>query len=244
MSDVFKLSDTMEVRFVPIDSVRERDVNARQMDAGKFDILMSNIKQEGMLESLPLVRLREDLADSDYEIISGHHRIRAARKVGMTEVPVIVITREMTEDEVISKQLSHNSLNGHDDEETLKRLYDSIQNFDWKVASGVTDIELGIEGVSVPLVDIDINFDFEPVLVMFIKPELDKFNELIDSCKAEAEHRYMANMTEFRKFSKVVNAVSQYKDIRNIAGIVSVICDLAKERLTQLKEEDEREERK
>ena len=232
---VFKLSESMEIRFVKLDEIRERDVNARLMDAGKFDTLVNNIKREGMIESLPLVHLID--GDAKYEIISGHHRVRAARRAGMEEIPVIVITRNLTEDEVISKQLSHNSLEGYDDKDVLKRLYDAIEDFDMRVASGVTDLEDAISGVSIPPVDVDINFDLEPILIMFMKPEIDKFEKLLEDCKATAEKKYLANMTEYKKFVKVVNSVAEYKNLRNIAGIMSSICDLARERLNELKEE-------
>lgn len=241
MDNVFKLSEFFEVRFVKLDDIRERDVNARIMDASKFDLLVNNIKNEGMLESLPLVHKLVD-NDGKYEIISGHHRVRASRRAELDQIPVIVITRELTEDEVISKQISHNSLSGYDDPEVLKRMYDAINDFDWRIASGVSDLDLGIEGVSVPSVDVDVEFNFEPVLIMFMKPELDKFKKLIDDCEVDANERYMANMTEFRKFAKVVNSVSDYSEIRNIAGIMSKIYDLAKERLNQLKQEDKNEQ--
>ena len=234
----FKISDSLEVRLVHIDRIRERDVNARVMDSGLFDTLTENIQREGTLESLPLLHEKE-FQDADYEIISGHHRLRAARRAGIEVIPALVYTKELSEDEVISKQLSHNALSGYDDPETLKRMYDAIGDFEWKVASGVSEIDLGIEGDAVSLSDVDITFDFEPVLIMFLRPDVEKFDELLDKSKSLAEQKYMANISEFRKFSKVVNAVSEYSGIRNIAGIVSIICDLAKERLNQLQEEAE-----
>lgn len=235
-SDVFKISENMEVRLLDTDEIIERDVNARVMDNSKFDLLVGNIKREGMLESLPLVH-KTDKADGKYELISGHHRTRASRRAGLKKIPVLVITKHLTEDEIISKQISHNSIDGYDDPETLKRLYDSISSFDWKVASGVTELDFDITADHIPVVDVDVDFNFEPVLIMFMKPDVDKFRELIDTAKSLAEEKYLANMTEFRKFAKVVNSVSDYSDIHNIAGIMSIICDLAKERLSQLKAE-------
>lgn len=235
--EVFKISDSMEVRFVGINDLVERDVNARVMDNGKFDLLVDNIKREGMLESLPLVHSSSKV-DGKYEIISGHHRSRAARRAKLDKVPVIVVTRDLTEDEIISKQISHNSIDGYDDPQTLKRLYDSIQDFEMKVASGVTELELDVKLDNIPLVDVDIDFSFEPVLIMFLKPELDKFKKLITTVDSLADEKYLANMTEFKKFVKTVHATNEYSGIKNIAGIISTICDLANERLKQIQEDN------
>ena len=68
------------------------------------------------------------LIESSGRIIDGHIRWEAARSLGMESIPCIVIERELTEDEIISKQLAHNALTGQSDADLLRALYDSMQD--------------------------------------------------------------------------------------------------------------------
>lgn len=233
-----ELSPSMAIWYVSLDDIKERDKNARVMESDKFKQLVHNIKDEGMLESLPLLHT---IGEGKFEIISGHHRVRASRQAGIFVIPAIVIERDMTEDEITSKQLSHNALSGYDNKDILNELYDSIEDFEQRLKSGLTDMELKMDEPTIGLVNIDVDFSFEPIYIMFMRQGVENFEELIDSLEPDAK-KYLANMTEFNKFAKTVQAVSKYKDIRNIAGIVSMICDLAKERLNELKEEDAQNE--
>lgn len=52
--------------------------------------LAESIKQNGVLSPI-IVRPKENTAD-EYEIISGHRRVMACRKAGITEVPALVVS--------------------------------------------------------------------------------------------------------------------------------------------------------
>jgi len=84
------------------------------------------------------------LAGSDGIIIAGHARLLAARKLGMTEVPVIVLDH-LTETQRRALVLADNrlALNAGWDEEMLRVELESIRedNFDLDVI-GFTDDEL------------------------------------------------------------------------------------------------------
>ena len=57
-------------------------------DNEEMNQLVESIQKQGIAEPL-LVRLLENTAD-EYEVISGHRRLRAAQKAGLTEVPAFV----------------------------------------------------------------------------------------------------------------------------------------------------------
>ena len=64
---------------VPLSELREQDLNVRYMKDAMFKQLVSNIRSRGNLESLPFcARVVEKI-----EIISGHHRARAAKAAGL-----------------------------------------------------------------------------------------------------------------------------------------------------------------
>lgn len=89
------------------------DLNARYMPIETMRILTENIKADGRLESVPLVYVDAKLPEGKYRIISGHHRIEAAKNAGVTQILVMVASPQDADD-VVSRQLAHNALVGLD----------------------------------------------------------------------------------------------------------------------------------
>jgi hypothetical protein len=221
-----ELSPGMALWRIHLDRLRERDVNARYMDDSKFRRLTENIKSEGELESFPLVVKNGD-AD-DFTIISGHHRTRAARAAGHLIVPCIVIERELTEDEITSKQLAHNALAGQDDADLLRALYDSMQDINAKLASGLTEMELKPAAEPVPTDALDFEFEFEPVYILFMASGAKRWRETLDRLEKDVPV-LGADKADFDRYVKMVNTVSKREEIRNIAGIMTKIMDVVEQ---------------
>ena len=59
-------------------------------------------------------------------IISGHHRVEAAIKVGIVEADCLSIEGDVDEGRLTAIQLSHNSLAGEDDPEVLRQMLESL----------------------------------------------------------------------------------------------------------------------
>ena len=59
-------------------------------DNEEMETLAESIKQNGIVSPI-IVRPLENTAD-EYEIISGHRRVMASRKAGITEVPALVVS--------------------------------------------------------------------------------------------------------------------------------------------------------
>jgi ParB family chromosome partitioning protein len=74
----------------------------RYFDPQKMEQLVQSVKAHGILEPL-LVR---PLPDGKYELVAGERRYRAAKTVGLTEVPVTV--RELTNNEALQLSLVEN----------------------------------------------------------------------------------------------------------------------------------------
>ena len=72
------------------------------LDDEKMDTLVDSIRENGILN--PVI-VRPDQS-GNYEIISGHRRLHAARIVGLKKVPAIV--KEMSDDEAIIKMVDAN----------------------------------------------------------------------------------------------------------------------------------------
>ncbi len=63
------------------------------LDNEEMDSLVESIKEQGILSPL-IVR---PLENGEYEVISGHRRLHAAEKVGLTEVPALIYPLDRNE---------------------------------------------------------------------------------------------------------------------------------------------------
>lgn len=230
MQRILELYHGIAIYKVHLDELREADVNARVMEKKKFERLTANIAKDKRLESLPLCtpKSRDDEGNiTELRIISGHHRIRSARSANIMEIFVMVIEELLTEDQIASKQLAHNALNGHDDLQVLKTIYNSIHDLDEKLAAGLTEIE-NEQLSKVKLEEIKIDFDFEIVTVMFLHSQKEKFERalsLMQKCKTTL----VADLQSFEKFRTACTAVQKCDDIRNVAAILDHMADIVLE---------------
>src|SRR5438552_334118 len=72
----------LRMRYVRYADLREQDINANVMPVGMFNALVANMRKNGALESLPLCATRVATPHL-IEIVSGHHRVRAAVQAGI-----------------------------------------------------------------------------------------------------------------------------------------------------------------
>jgi ParB family transcriptional regulator, chromosome partitioning protein len=93
------------LRDVPIEAIRPSPLQPRRRFAeAELEGLAQSIREKGIVQPL-LVRPISDAA-ADFELVAGERRWRAAQRVGLHEVPVIV--RPFTDSEVIEIALVEN----------------------------------------------------------------------------------------------------------------------------------------
>jgi hypothetical protein len=93
---VLDLGQGLQLWKVPIAALREQDVNARSMSKPMFERLSQTIARDKRLESLPFCAR----TDKAIEIVSGHHRARAAIAAGLTEMFVMVDVTGLTRSQI------------------------------------------------------------------------------------------------------------------------------------------------
>jgi ParB family chromosome partitioning protein len=92
-------------QFVPIEAIRPSPFQPRRHFAEvELDGLAQSIREKGVVQPL-LVRPVAD-ADADFELVAGERRWRAAQRVGLHEVPVVI--RTLGDPEVIEIALVEN----------------------------------------------------------------------------------------------------------------------------------------
>src|SRR3989442_8911991 len=112
---ILELGSGLELWKVHPSPLREQDVNARSMPKAMFERLSQTIGRDKRLESLPLCARRE----KGLEIISGHHRTRAATAAGLSELFTLVDVTGLTRSQIAAKQLAQNAIAGQDSEQCV-----------------------------------------------------------------------------------------------------------------------------
>jgi ParB family chromosome partitioning protein len=113
------------VAYVKTMSILENRAQPRQKyDETKLEDLKASIKEKGILQPI-LVRANKD----GYEVVAGERRLKAAKAVGLQEVPVII--KNVTDREAFVLALVENiqreDLNAIEEAEGYKRLLEEFQ---------------------------------------------------------------------------------------------------------------------
>jgi ParB family transcriptional regulator, chromosome partitioning protein len=105
---------------VPISRVRPHPRNIRQ-ELGDLSELVASIRAEGILQPL-VVRQHPELA-GHLEVIAGHRRLEAAKRAGLTLVPVTIraASSAQVEDLMLIENLHRADINPMDKAEALGR---------------------------------------------------------------------------------------------------------------------------
>jgi hypothetical protein len=228
---IAELDNGLEIWKVHLDCLREQDKNARLMDKAKFARLTENIKKDSRLETLPFCCFSGDRI----EIISGHHRVRCARAAEIQEIYVLVDSTGLSKSQIISKQLSHNSLSGFDDKRTLKELFDAIETLDLKIDSGILPEDLQetkLQGVKTDAINLD--FDFKTIQFVFLPSS---YENVLNAFTTTAQMVGISDIKQYEPFVKIMKKTSKAEDIRSIGTILVKICEIVNEYYAKKAEE-------
>jgi ParB family transcriptional regulator, chromosome partitioning protein len=117
----------MPQRSVPIELIRPGSLQPRQRFAeAELDALAQSIREKGILQPLLVRPLAEE--EADFELVAGERRWRAAQRVGLHEVPVII--RRITDSEALEialvENLQREDLSPLEEAEAYSRLMDQF----------------------------------------------------------------------------------------------------------------------
>lgn len=222
------MGNGLAIYLVHLDALREQDKNARVMSPSKFERLVANIGNDARLESLPLCVAKKAIGGDhlEFHIISGHHRTRAARKAGLKEIHVLVHEGDLSRDEIVAKQLAHNALNGEDDAQVLKELFEEIEAIDERLYSGISDDEFkNLTAPKIDMEEIGMNFDYEVVEMIFLKSDFEKYDELLQTLNKDAKLEYVDH-AQYERFKATVRKVFNRDDVRNATAAIVRMMDI------------------
>lgn len=207
--------------------------NARFMTNITFQNLVNNIKRDQQLASIPLLYKRKD---NKYLVLSGNHRLQAAIAAGGEIFMALYIDRELTRAEQVAIQLSHNSLEGQDDQNILKELWAEIEDIDLKSYSGIDDMALDeVPEVDLPTLKVP-SLDYRTIAFVFLPEEADRlqacFEDALD--QVSASKVYTVRYSEFERMIKSLSEVEASYDIRSPSLAMMYILDIYQAHRTDL----------
>ena len=224
----------METEIIKIDprKIKLLEVNARYMKPEEYEKLVSNIKKDGKLTSVPFCYYNED---NEIKVLSGNHRVMASIDAGLNEIQVMLCKDKLSKDKALAIQLSHNSIVGQDDEELLRKLYAELESLEFKEYSGLTDDFINFckqteKDFKIPNLQYQaINLLFLPKEINDIKNCLEDLGELLNS------FTILANIKDYDNYLETSSLISKCLNIKNPSTTFLSILELSKQNINNLK---------
>ena len=232
--------DNLEVWQVHYTHIREQDLNARVMPPEMLERLTENIRNEKRMESLPLGVLRGD----HIELISGHHRVRAAVAAEVLEFPMLVDTRDLSTSAVKAKQLAHNAIAGADDMDMLEQIFSQIDTIEHQLEAFINlgdDVRQAFaESAKIMSEEVVINW---PVLAIAFLPLQMRRREavaerLAQQVPKDAGAVWAVPEDVAQRFSDALNRVGKSQDIRTVGNILGRMSEIVEAELDRVEAAD------
>jgi hypothetical protein len=209
--------------------LKPQEINARFLPHEQHVALVTNLRRDGVLTSAPLVRVDGD----GHRILSGHHRVKAAIEAGIDDADCIVIDDQLTRQQEVAIVLSHNSIAGEDDPATLKRLYDELEDVDWRSYSGLDDQTLELlDTVSAESLSVAA-MDFTTVTLLFLPHEKaaaeEAFADAMDLIKTD--ETWLAREGQYDGVLDALATAHAGASVGNVATALSVILEVFEQRI-------------
>lgn len=201
----------------------------------QFARLVDNLRRDGALTSVPLVAREED---GGYRVLSGNHRVMAAREAGILEADVMVIEGTLPASRLVAIQLSHNAIAGEDDPTLLARLYEQIEDVDWKQYTGLDDQILALLTNVAPPVIPQARLDFQVVSLMFLPEEAEQAREVLQEAAklVPPGERWAARFSEYDGWMDALDDIASAFNVGNVATAVMLLLSLFERNKEQLRE--------
>lgn len=226
-----------QLGLLPLALVNPKDIlpqekNAHYFTPEKFKQLVANIKKYGRLSSIPLVYRDNE----KFRLIDGAHRVEAAKEAGLENILVFIEAPE-TKDEIISKQLSYNALVGKDDPVVLAELFNSIDDLNLRLETG---LENELTNIDYSAINISLAQSKE-ILFFFLPDDYEEVQAKLDeilhaSCMKPAYDVSIAPLAVYEKFIVLLQKTKKAKNIKNNAIALSAVIDFAYNNMKQFME--------
>lgn len=223
---------------VDIQLIDEAEMNANEMTGEDFSALCENISKSG-LSSVPCCYKK---SNGRFVIISGHHRLRACKKLRYKKIGILYCNEdELTKDEIIAIQLSHNSLHGEDNKNILKKLFEQIKTIEFKKFAHINIDEIKpIDANGISIYALKENFVFTVILYPNSFKTLDDLYGDIREQSKKSDALILASQEENEMILlKLQKEIGSQFNIKSPSITFAKLLELANERFKEIKEGNE-----
>ena len=115
---------SLKIEDVHVDLVVPNPDNINEMDEKTFSFLVENIKEVGLIDPIQVIPVQ----DGKFFLMGGEHRWKAAKQLGYTYVPAVILTDERWSDADYTDLVSFrmNVLRGTQKPERFLKVYDRM----------------------------------------------------------------------------------------------------------------------
>jgi hypothetical protein len=223
---------SVRIAMVPIGQCDLLEKNARFMRAEQYQRLVSNVKRDGCLTSVPFAVKNGER----FLILSGNHRVQAAKDAKLTEILVLYSARELSPQEQRAIQLSHNAIAGQDDLAILRELYDEINDVALKEYSGLDDVVLG--RMNPPQLDplSEMALEYRIVSIVFLPPEAKRAEALFAKIMEQAlgDELWVNRFTDYDRMLDALAIARKQAGVKNTATAFGLLLDIVEKHLGEI----------
>ncbi len=198
--------------------------NARYMTHETFTTLVRNIERDGGLSSIPFCWFDGER----YHALSGNHRVEGARVAEIGPILVLYTDEELSRQEKIAIQLSHNAIVGQDEPTILAELWQELQSVDLKMYSGLDDKAMKtLVETAVPMLS-DVQLDFRTIAFVFLPEEPGRIDDAFQHAKQQVNVRegYLGRVADFDRLLEALALVQSSYRIKNTATALMLVLDI------------------
>ena len=162
--------------------------------------------------------------------------MQAARDAGLTEIMVLYTDQELTRQQQIAIQLSHNAIAGQDDLAILRDLYDEINDLALKEYSGLDDVVLG--RMDPPSLDplSEKGLEYRVVSIAFLPEEVARaeafFAKVMEQTTGDAI--WVNRFAEYDRMLDLLTVAKAQAGVKNTATALGLLLDLAEKHLDEI----------
>ncbi len=227
---------SVRIAMVPIGQCDLLEKNARFMRAEQYQRLVSNVKRDGCLTSVPFAVKNGER----FLILSGNHRVQAAKDAKLTEILVLYSARELSPAQQRAIQLSHNAIAGQDDLAILRELYDEINDVALKEYSGLDDVVLG--RMNPPQLDplSETALEYRVVTIAFLPPEVDRaealLTKILQTASGTSDGMWVNRFAEYDRLLDALTSARTKAGVKNTATAFGLLLDIVEKHLDEIPE--------
>lgn len=200
--------------------------NARHMRHETYQRLVETLRRDGVLIQWPFVW--HDAENGRRVVLAGNHRVQASIDAGLTEIDWTECDERLDPDRRLSYQLGTNAIVGEDDPTILKRLYESIEDVEERLAAGLDDATLEL----LKRVDTDalseVNLTFSTLLMTFLPAEYEEALVALDQARqaAGANNVWLLRHEQHEQVLAAIEDARQAAHVMNTATAFDVLLAL------------------